>query len=215
MGYIPQKQTVRKAGPTPAQKTAYGIAADKACANLGIFGQAERREYRRKVVKELTGFDSFSQVRLNSDIDAIMARFWADAGDWRQAANYGINNARQLAFVVKVLCLQLMQLKGGEEADARRYLDGLLCQAKVPNGRNTADNSYWLDVSYKRLQSLVQILDTERRRVLKRIAPGLSTSFTRWHRYRWVRIVGGFTLESVAADYYANAPFTVNVRSAE
>ena len=184
----------KSSGPTARQFRAYGIAANEACANLAIYGEEARREYRRMVVREETGLESFRDIRLNSDIDAVMSRLWSDAGDWEKASSYGINDSRQIAFLIKVSCLQLMQLKGGSEEDARRYLDGLLVQAKVPNGTYTADDSYWLDVSRSRLLDLFKILDTERRKVFRRHYGSIS-----------IRC-------EVSPDYYASAPFSVLIR---
>lgn len=202
--------TVRSSGPTARQFRAYGIAANEACANLAIYGEEARREYRRMVVREETGLESFRDIRLNSDIDAVMSRLWSDAGDWEKASSYGINDSRQIAFLIKVSCLQLMQLKGGSEEDARRYLDGLLVQAKVPNGTYTADNSYWLDVSKSRLLDLFKILDTERRKVFRRHFPKFAVKLDTTARYV---INGPISIRcEVSPDYYANAPFSVLIR---
>lgn len=203
-------QLVKSAGPTARQKRAYGIAANEACANLAIWGEDARREYRRRVVSEETGCATFAEIRQNSDIDRVMARLWTDAGDWAQAANYGINDARQLAYLIKVCCLQLMQLKGGCETDARRYLDGLLCQAKVPNGSCLTDNSYWLDCTKPRLASLFKILDTERRKLVRQRFPKTALKLDPRVRYE---VDGPISIRyEVAACYYAVAPFSVNIQ---
>ena len=139
--------------PTAGQLREYGAAANGACRALGIAPEAQRQAYRRGVVRELTGRESVRDVRSAEEFDAVMARLWADAGGYARAIHYRIGAERRTAHVVRVLACQLMQLKGGSEADAQAYVGGILDQAKVPNGRDLADGSWWMDVSPQRLRA--------------------------------------------------------------
>lgn len=197
--------------PTPAQVREYGVAAARACAELGIGRESERQAYRRRVVRELTGRASIKEVSSAEGYEAVMARLWADAGDFLRAADYSIAPERRLAYVVRVLACQLMQLKGGSEADAQAYVGGVLDQAGVPNGRDLTDGSWWMDVSPRRLRDLVQILDTERRRILRRHGAG-RLAFSGGVRYA----VDGpvLTVQGVPAGYYDGARVRVSVREA-
>lgn len=197
--------------PTPAQLREYGAAANEACRALGIAREAQRQAYRRGVVRELTGRASVRDVRSAEELDAVMARLWSDAGNYERAIHYRIGRERRTAHVVRVLACQLMQLKGGGEADAQAYVGGVLDQAGVPNGRDLTDGSWWMDVSPRRLRDLVQILDTERRRILRRHGAG-RLAFSGGVRYA----VDGpvLTVQGVPAGYYDGARVRVSVREA-
>lgn len=195
--------------PTPAQVREYGVAAARACAELGIGREAQRQAYRRRVVRELTGRASIKEVSSAEGYEAVMARLWADAGDFLRAADYSIAPERRLAYVVRVLACQLMQLKGGSEADAQAYVGGVLDQARVPNGRSLDDGSYWMDLAPERLRGLVKILDTERRRILRRHGAA-RLAFSDRVRYELDGPV--LTVQEVAPEHYDAARVRVCVR---
>lgn len=195
--------------PTPAQIREYGVAAARACAELGIGRESERQAYRRRVVRELTGRASIKEVSSAEGYEAVMARLWADAGDFLRAADYSIAPERRLAYVVRVLACQLMQLKGGSESDAQAYVGGVLDQARVPNGRSLDDGGWWMDVAPQRVRDLVKILDTERRRILRRLGARPLT-FNAAVRYSHDGPV--LAIEGVARGYYDRARVRVTVR---
>lgn len=197
--------------PTPAQLREYGAAANAACRALGIAREAQRQAYRRGVVREAAGCASVRDVRSAEEFDAVMARLWADAGDYDRAIHYRIGAERRTAHVIRVLACQLMQLKGGSEADAHAYVGGILDQAKVPNGRDLADGSWWMDVAPTRLRELVQILDTERRRILRRHGAG-RLAFSDRVRYELDGPV--LTMQEVGPGHYGAARVRVSVREA-
>lgn len=149
--------------PTAAQVRSYGLAAGAACRSLGIAGADACRAYRRRVVREETGLGSLAELRTAGEYDAVMARLWSDAGDAERAVHYGIGAERRLVRTVRVLAEQLMQLKGGAPGGAAAYVDGVLARAGVPAER------HWMDLAPTRLARLVGILDTERRRILRRM----------------------------------------------
>ena len=195
-----------KNGLTDRQQAMFWAVFNKACAAQGIFGSADKSEYRHKLLEEETGMPSILAINRTTDFDRVMFRLACDAGDFEQAANFSVCDARRMGYLIKVCCLQLMQLKGGDEADARRYLGGLLDQARVPNGTRLSDNSYWMDCTLDQSHKVFQMLDTHRRRLLRdHGAP--RTTFEPSKRYT----VNGPVLisEGVSGDYYASAPFSV------
>lgn len=194
---------------TDRQQAMFWAVFNKACAAQGIFRAADKSTYRHRLLAEETGKASVLCLNRTTDFDRVMFRLSADAEDLELAANFAVGDARRMGYLIKVCCLQIMQLKGGQEAEARRYLGGLLDQARVPNGTCTTDNSYWLDVSLERSHKLFQSLDTHRRRLLRGLGVD-RTTFEPCVRY----VVDGpvLTRQQVPGDYYAAAPFTVEWR---
>ena len=193
-------------GLTPAQKALYWRMLKKACDALGIFSQDERDEYRKRVMRESTGKEHLELLSRTVDFDAVLRRFSADAGDFEKTGHFAIADERRMGYLIKVCCLQLMQLKAIPEADARRYLGGVLDQCRIANGTRTDDNSYWLDVPFGQAHKVFMMLDKHRQRLLH-LHSG-PTTFNPSVRYE----VNGPILvrQSVAPNYYASAPFKVN-----
>lgn len=184
----------------------------KAASNLGLDTPAEVEDYRHRVMREEAGCDSIKQLNRKADFDACLARFATDAGDYLGAIEIGLMDAKRHAYVVKVMSIQIMQLKGGAEAEARNYLEAIITQARIPCGV-ASDNSFWMDVAPSSLQNLLQILDTYRRKLIKANFPGTPTTFDDTVRY----IIDGpiATRETgIPRTYYAAQPFKVNVRGA-
>lgn len=196
---------------TRAQYPKFFSMLRRAAMNLGLDTPQDVEEYRRKVLREEAGCESIKQLNRKADFDACIRRFSVDAGDYIQAIEIGLQDARRKAYVVKVMSLQIMQLKGGSEADARDYLGGIINQARIPCGVCTTDNSFWMDVSPHSLQNLVQILDTYRRKLLKANFPAFPMKFDDTVRYE----VDGYIrtrYTDIPRTYYSELPFKVNVR---
>lgn len=198
---------------TKAQYPKFFSMLRAAAANLGLDTPQEVEDYRHRVMREEAGCDSIKQLNRKAAFDACLARFATDAGDYLGAIEIGLMDAKRHAYVVKVMSIQIMQLKGGAETEARNYLEAIITQARIPCGVCTTDNSFWMDVSPTSLQHLLQILDTYRRRLLKAKFPDAPATFDDTVRY----IIDGpiATRETgIPRTYYANLPFKVNVRSA-
>ena len=196
---------------TRAQYPKFFSMLRKAALNLGLDTPLEVENYRHQVLREEAGCESIKQLNRKADFDACIRRFSVDAGDYVQAVEIGLQEARRKAYVVKVMSVQIMQLKGGSENDARDYLEGIINQARVPCGVCTSDNSFWMDVSPHSLQHLLQILDTYRRKLLKAHFPACPMKFDDTVRYE---VDGPIRTRytSIQSDYYARLPFSVNVR---
>ena len=102
-----------------------------------------------------------------------------------------------------------MQLKGGDPSEARAYLGGLLDQARLPNGRSLDDDGYWVDMSPKQAKAVFAMLDTHRRRLLRRWSS--RSTFSPMIRYE---VMGPVVIrQEVPKNYYADIPFRVNWRT--
>ena len=196
---------------TKAQYPKFFSMLRRAALNLGLSSPQEVEEYRHQVMQEEAGCTSIKEMNCKRDFDACIRRFSADAGEYLDAIEIGLQETRRKAYVVKVMSIQIMQLKGGSESDARNYLEGLINQARVSCGINTSDNSFWMDVSPTSLQHLLQILDTYRRKLLKANFPGSPVKFDDTVRYEVDGCIKIRCLD-IENDYYSRQPFTVNVR---
>ena len=196
---------------TKAQYPKFFSMLRKAASNLGLDTPQAVEEYRHQVMREEAGCESVKELNRKADFDACIRRFASDAGEYLTAIEIGLQETKRKAYVVKVMSLQIMQLKGGSEADARDYLDGIVNQARIPCGVCTDDNSFWMDVSPSSLQHLLQILDTYRRKLIKANFPASPVKFDDTVRYE---VSGALRTRytGIPSDYYSTAPFKVNIR---
>ena len=197
---------------TPKQKAAYWAAFQSACFNMGLTGREEKDYYRHRAMQEACGKSSINDLNTTDDFDKVMHRFYVDAGDFEQAAKYAVADAHRLSVLIKIECCQIMQLTGTSEAEAQRYLGGVLDQSRIANGRYTGTGTYWLDVAPDKLPKLLAILDTHRRRLLRRIIDrGVVDNLTFFPGHRYT--ASPYTRTPVASGYYRDLPdMTVNVQ---
>ena len=150
---------------TKAQISAYWRAASAGARNLG----EPVEEYRKKVMLEECGLRSMKDLNRTTDFDRVMARFLADAGDYESAAKYAVGDSLRKAVLIRICCAQVMQLLGAPAGSSQAfdYLMGIVRQAHLPCG--TGDSGFWLDCPPDSLTALFSMLDTHRRRLLKRL----------------------------------------------
>jgi hypothetical protein len=196
-------------GLTQAQISLYWKSFSAACEELGLRGRAERDNYRRAAMLEAVGKASLKDLNRTSDLDAVLSRFHADAGNYSVASDSGEQDVKRMAYLIKVICLQLMQIKGGDLSEARAYLGGILDQARLPNGHNLDDDGYWVDMSPKQAKAVFAMLDTHRRRLLRNWSS--RSTFSPTIRYEVDGMV--LTRQEVPKNYYATIPFRVNLRN--
>ncbi len=166
--------------------------------------------YRKRVMWEEVKATSTKGMSRTTDYDACILRFAIDGGDYMAAIEIDLQGVKRWAYLIKVVAVQLMQLKGGDEKEARNYLEGLLLQARIASGTYTSDDAYFMDVPQAKIVQVFQILDTERRKLLKALFPGRSLRLNDKVRYE---IDGNLHIQQgVEADYYARAPFHVGIR---
>lgn len=151
---------------TPKQTSLFWRTFSAACAALGIQGTEAREEYRRQVLEEEAHVSSTKLVNSTDGFDSVMARLTADAGDYLAAANYAIGDARRMSAMVCDCAIQVLLLSGSP-ADPADYLRGILRQSLL--GTSIGDSGdVLLDVDYGSIRKVFQMLDTHRRRLLRR-----------------------------------------------
>ena len=114
------------------------------------------------------GLRSMKDLNRTTDFDRVMARFLADAGDYESAAKYAVGDSLRKAVLIRICCAQVMQLLGvtSGSSQALEYLAGIIRQANLECGYDTA---FWMDCPPDSLTALFAMLDTHRRRLLRRL----------------------------------------------
>ena len=199
---------------SPRQRAAFWAAHKVACVELELSTREERESYRRVVMREECGKAHLAELSRTGDFDRVMLRFAKDAGDFGAAAKFAVADEARQVMLVRICCAQLMQLKGctAGTTEAVDYLAGIVEQARIPCGRDLCDSSFWLDVAPVNLRSLFQMLDTHRRRMLRRLAPAAPMSFDAETVYA-LKDGGGVRLEWKPGAYAAlSQSIRVNVR---
>ncbi|MBQ3315472.1 MAG: hypothetical protein IJG70_05875 [Kiritimatiellae bacterium] len=207
----------KSSGLTPAQRSAFFRALQAASIELGHATPAAREAYRREVMREETGKEHLAQLSRTKDFDACMRRFAADAGDYEAASRFAIADDARKAALVRICCAQVMQLKGctAGTTEAADYLAGIVEQARVPCGRDIHDSSFWMDCAPGSLQTLFQILDTHRRRLLRGILdPRTARTFIKFDPGIVYQPLpdGGLRIKYVPRAYSSLETVRVNVR---
>ena len=166
-------------GLTKPQIAAYFRAAGAAARALGEPLDA----YRKRVMKEVCNVTSTKQLNRTGDFDAIMTRFAEDAADYQSACHYAVGSGRRLAVLIAAVCEQVMQLKCLETAEtgapatttpAEDYLRTILNRSG--NLRSNQAGGWWLDLADSNLQSVFAMLDTHRRRLIRRLNQSTSSA---------------------------------------
>lgn len=193
-------------GLTPLQIPKFFKMAARAANAIGEPVEA----YRKRVMWEEVKATSTKEMSRTKDYDACLLRFAIDSGDYMTAIEIDMQEVKRWAYLIKVVAVQLVQLKGGEEKNARNYLEGLLLQARVASGTHTSDDSYFMDVPQTKIVQVFQILDTERRRLIRGLFPKQSLRLDDKVKYE---IDGCLRFrQTVEKDYYAKVPFHVDIR---
>lgn len=154
---------------TSAQYSKFFAMLKRAAQNLDLTSPADIDDYRHRVMREEAGVDSIKDMDRIGGYDACIRRFAIDAGDYLQAINIGIMDAKRKAYIVKMIAIEIMKLKGCSALDVRNYLLGVINQAGIARGASRDDDKFWLDASPVALTQLIQILDTYRRRLIKSV----------------------------------------------
>lgn len=166
-------------GLTKPQIAAYFRAAGAAARALGEPLDA----YRKRVMKEVCNATSIKQLNRTNDFDAVMTRFAEDAADYQSACHYAVGSGRRLAVLIGSVCEQVMQLKSLETTatgtvttttPAEDYLRTILNRSG--NLRSNQAGGWWLDLSDTNLQAVFAMLDTHRRRLIRRLNQSTSSS---------------------------------------
>ena len=198
-------------GLTKPQIAAYFRAAGAAARALGEPLDA----YRKRVMKEVCNVTSIKQLNRTSDFDAVMTRFAEDAADYQSACHYAVGSGRRLAVLIAAVCEQVMQLKCLETAEtgapatttpAEDYLRTILNRSG--NLRSNQAGGWWLDLTDTNLQAVFAMLDTHRRRLIRRLNQSTSSSVP----LSFSMDIGYFLMGTRLATYELPSPITRTVR---
>ena len=161
----------------------------KSCDAQGIPSN-ERDAYRKTIMLEECNAHHLADLDRCADFDRIMIRLALDSEDYELAARFDCGDERRMAHLVEICAAQLMQLQGVEESAALAYVVGVIQQAGYP--ARTDGRVWWLDLAEGQLTALFEMLDTHRRRLLKRV--GWDTGLTFHAGYSYVRQANGVEL---------------------
>lgn len=198
-------------GLTQPQIAAYFRAANAAARALGEPLDA----YRKRVMKEVCNATSMKQLNRTHDFDAVMARFTEDGADYQAACHYAVGAERRLAVLIGAVCEQVMQLKSLEATatgatatttPAEDYLRTILNRSG--NLRSNQAGGWWLDLTDTNLQAVFAMLDTHRRRLIRRLNQSTSSSVP----LSFSMGIGYFLMGTRLATYELPSPITRTVR---
>ena len=196
---------------TKPQMAAYFRAANAAARALG----EPLDTYRKRVMKEVCNVTSIKQLNRTGDFDAVMTRFAEDAADYQSACHYAVGSERRLAVLIAAVCEQVMQLKCLETAEtganatttpAEDYLRTILNRSG--NLRSNQAGGWWIDLSDTNLQAVFAMLDTHRRRLIRRLNHSTSSSVP----LAFSMDIGYFLMGTRLATYELPSPITRTVR---
>lgn len=196
---------------TKPQMAAYFRAANAAARALG----EPLDTYRKRVMKEVCNVTSIKQLNRTGDFDAVMTRFAEDADDYQSACHFAVGSGRRLAVLIGAVCEQVMQLKSLETtatgaiattAPAEDYLRTILNRSG--NLRSNQAGGWWLDLSDINLQAVFAMLDTHRRRLIRRLNQSTSSSVP----LSFSMDIGYILMGTQLATYELPSPITRTVR---
>ena len=169
------------AAMTHAQLKPFFRAVNRAASSLGIVGREAVEEYRHAVMREEVGVDHAADVDSADGYDRVMYRLALDGGDWAAAARYATGEERRMAALVESCARQVIELKAVEDpatrvGDAVDYVVGCLRQAGYIVSM-TLTGDWWADISANQAFQVFRMLDTHRRRLLRRLGWGGTLSF--------------------------------------
>lgn len=160
---------------TRAQLKPYWRAVGRAASALGIVGKEAVEKYRHEVMMEEIGVEHARDVDPGDGFDRVMYRLAVDAGDWPAASRFATGEERRMAHLVEQCARQVIELKACEEGTASDagtaadYVVGVLRQAGYLVTKSPSGGDWWADVSATQAFQVFRMLDTHRRRILKRL----------------------------------------------
>lgn len=151
---------------TIKQTRAFWRSFSATCRELGLDGREERETYRHQVMMAEAGERHLACINRLGGYERVMARLASDRGDWQEAGRYAIGDDRRFAAMTADCAEQIFDILGAGE-DASGYIESIMRQARfAPPCR---DGFCWtLDVPAELMLKVFQMLDTHRRRLLKR-----------------------------------------------
>lgn len=165
---------------TGRQRAAFFRLLARAADRQGV-PPAAREAWRHEIVREACGVPSLKAVGSGADFDRLMAHVSRLAEDHAEAMRWGTAEGRRLAAMAEACARQCFEIAQAIPALAEQwapgaipYLRGVMAQAGWRDALHAEDGEWWLDLDLPRLQKLFQMLDTHRRRLLRRV------TFAKW-----------------------------------
>lgn len=156
---------------TRAQKALYWRNFGDACHSLGLLSSEAREDYRHKVMLEETGKLSLRDLNRTDDMDAVLARFAADAQSYGRAASYSGGTLTRLHYLIRETALSIV-VATGRRGSAWEYVAGVMLQARIlPGGspaqwaEKLANASAWMDIPETDVRKVLMSLQVHARRV--------------------------------------------------
>lgn len=156
---------------TPLQRTLFFRLFAKACATRGI-PTAEREAYRHRLIAHACPVSggSLRNVGSGEDFDRLMREVAREAQAFEAAVHFATSEARRIAKLCEACARQIFEIAEVSGGDAVAYLQGLIAQAGWKWALFAQGGEWWLDLTRPHAQKLFQMLDTHRRRLLRRVA---------------------------------------------
>ena len=166
---------------TQRQRILFFRTFAQACVRQGI-PPAEREAYRHRLIAETVPMSrgSLKCVGSGTDFDRLMRTVAQAAQSFETSAHFAVAEARRLAKMCEALVWQIWAIECGMPEALRGkststaitpadYLRAILRQAGWTWATVAAGGSdWWLDLTLHHAQKLMMMLDTHRRRLLKR-----------------------------------------------
>lgn len=160
---------------TDKQRVAFFKVFQQACDRQCI-PPGEREAWRHEIVREACGVPSLKAVGSGAAFDKLMAHVSRLAEDHAEAMRWGTAEGRRLAAMAEACARQCFEIAQAIPSLAEQwapgaipYLRGVMAQAGWRDALHAEDGEWWLDLDLPRLQKLFQMLDTHRRRLLRRV----------------------------------------------
>lgn len=161
---------------TTEQRKMFFRLFQKACAIQGI-PPKEREAFRHSLIAEAvpSSNGSLTLVGTGASVDALMARVATLANDYEAAMKWSLAPGKRLARMCEAEVWQLWSIENGLGHASRsraitpgEYIQSILAQAGWGYALYASAGEWWLDLI--KLDKLLKMLDTHRRRLLAKVA---------------------------------------------
>ena len=171
-GARPPQSKGRAQPLTPAQTASFWKCFGYTCNTLGLRDKDAREAYRKRVMRETCGKDSMKLLNRTTDFERVMVRFAEDAGDYELAVKFACGgDEKRTAFLIEQCARQVMEIymavyNALDWGDSKEYVKDILKQSGI-NTRCEL-SGWWMDVSATLARKVLAMLDTHRRRLLRK-----------------------------------------------
>ena len=197
---------------TKAQLKPYWRAVGRAASALGLVGKEAVEKYRHEVMMEEIGVEHARDVDPSDGFDRVMYRLAVDAGDWSAASRFATGEERRMAHLVEQCARQVIELKAldgdpmfvNEHRAAHDlavdYIVGVIAQAGYFVAESPSGDEWWADISAAQAFQVFRMLDTHRRRLLRRLGYDGALSFDAEASWSIDNYNGGVTVDRADED---------------